>query len=113
MHVGMVAIFDGPPPAYRDVLALIDSRLGRVPRYRQRLAFVPFNQGRPVWVDETDFDIEHHVRHAALPKPGGEDELKRLAARLFGQRLDRPRAPWGRWLLEGGGGGPFAPVAQA
>jgi len=112
MHVGMVALFDGPPPTYRELLALIESRLPRVPRYRQRLAFVPFNQGRPVWIDENDFDIEHHVRHTALPRPGGALELKRLAARLFGQRLDRDRPLWELWLVEGVSDDQFALVAK-
>ena len=67
------------------------SRLHLVPRYRQRLAFVPFNQGRPVWVDDPHFNIGFHVRHTALPTPGGEDQLKRLTGRVFSQALDRDR----------------------
>src|SRR3982751_1268660 len=52
MHVGAVALFEGPPPPYPDLLALIEARLPGVPRYRQRVMFVPLKQGRPVWVDE-------------------------------------------------------------
>src|SRR5215467_12495058 len=85
MHVGGVAIYEGPVPPYEDVVALIASRLDRVPRYRQRLAFVPFNLGRPVWVDDAEFDLEYHVRHTALPAPGGDEQLRRLAGRLFAQ----------------------------
>jgi WS/DGAT/MGAT family acyltransferase len=112
MHVGMVAIYDGPAPGYRDLVALIDSRLHLVPRYRQRLAFVPFQQGRPVWVDEAQLDLEHHVRHTALPAPGGETELKRLAARLFAQRLDRDKPLWELWFVEGLDEGRFALIAK-
>ena len=79
----------------------ISSRLHLVPRYRQRLAFVPLNQGRPVWVDDPHFNIAFHVRHTALPQPGGDAQLKRLAGRVFSQALDRSRPLWEIWLVEG------------
>jgi diacylglycerol O-acyltransferase len=101
MHVGGVLVFEGRAPAYRDLLALVASRLHRVPRYRQRLAFVPLHLGRPVWVDDSDLDLEYHVRHTALPPPGGEEQLKKLAGRLFAQRLDRDKPLWELWLVEG------------
>src|SRR5438132_9056290 len=104
MHVGGVAIFEGPPPPYRDFLNLVEARLEQVPRYRQRVMFVPLKQGRPVWVDETQFDLEYHLRHTALPAPGGEAELKKLAGRLFSQALDRDKPLWEMWLVEGLGG---------
>jgi len=101
MHVGAVAVFEGKAPPYRDLLALIESRLSRVPRYRQRVQFVPFKQGRPVWIDESQFDLEYHVRHTALPAPGGDEELRRLAGRLFSQALDRDKPLWELWLVDG------------
>ena len=101
MHVGAVAVFEGEPPPYRDLLHLVESRLSRVPRYRQRVQFVPFKQGRPVWIDESQFDLEYHVRHTALPAPGGEPELQKLAGRLFSQALDRDKPLWELWLVEG------------
>jgi WS/DGAT/MGAT family acyltransferase len=101
MHVGAVALFEGPPPPYRDFLALIEARLSSVPRYRQRVMFVPGKVGRPVWIDETQFDLEYHVRHTALPAPGGEEELKRLVGRLLSQQLDRDKPLWEMWLVEG------------
>src|SRR6266851_4755514 len=104
MHVGAVAVFEGKAPPYRDLLQLIEARLHRVPRYRQRVQFVPFKQGRPVWIDESQFDLEYHVRHTALPAPGGDEELKRLAGRLFSQALDRDKPLWELWLVEGLGG---------
>ncbi len=101
MHVAGCAIFEGPPPAYEELLEEIVSRLHLVPRYRQRLALVPLGQGRPVWVDDPHFNAAFHVRHTALPHPGGEDELKRLAGRVFSQSLDRSKPLWELWLVEG------------
>ncbi len=101
MHVGAVALFEGPPPPYQDLLALIDARLESVPRYRQRVQFVPFKQGRPVWVDESQFDLEYHLRRTALPAPGGEHELKKLSGRLLSQALDRDKPLWEMYLVEG------------
>jgi WS/DGAT/MGAT family acyltransferase len=112
MHVGAVAVFEGRAPAYRDLVALIAGKLDRVPRYRQRLAFVPFDLGRPVWIDDATFDIEYHVRHTALPPPGGEEPLKKLAGRVFAQRLDRDRPLWEVWLVEGLGENRFALLSK-
>jgi diacylglycerol O-acyltransferase / wax synthase len=101
MHVGACAIFDGPSPAYEDLISGIEARLHLVPRYRQRLAFVPFGQGRPVWVDDPQFRLRFHVRHTALPKPGSDAQLRQLAAQIFSQELDRGRPLWELWLIEG------------
>jgi diacylglycerol O-acyltransferase len=101
MHVAAVMTFNGPAPAYRELLEAIESRLHLVPRYRQRLAFVPLGQGRPRWVDDPHFNANYHIRHAALPAPGSDEELKRLAARVFGQRMDRSKPLWEIWLVEG------------
>src|SRR5438309_9639077 len=89
MHVGAVAIFEGPPPPYRDLLALIEARPHHVPRYRQRVRFAPLKQARPVWADDTQFDLEHHDRHTALPTPAGAAELQKLVGRRFAQALNR------------------------
>jgi diacylglycerol O-acyltransferase len=112
MHVGAVFVYEGSLPAYRDLVSLIASRIERLPRYRQRLAFVPLNLDRPSWVDESHLDLEYHVRHTALPQPGGDEPLKRLAARLFSQRLDRDKPLWELWLVEGLGGGRFATISK-
>jgi diacylglycerol O-acyltransferase / wax synthase len=101
MHVAGCMVFEGEAPSYDELVEQISSRLHLVPRYRQRLAFVPFNQGRPVWVDDPHFNIAFHVRHTALPGPGGETQLKRLAGRVFSQALDRSRPLWEIWLVEG------------
>lgn len=70
MHVAACAIFEGEPPSHAELVEAIESRLHLVPRYRQRLAFVPLSQGRPVWVDDPYFNLAFHLRHSALPAPG-------------------------------------------
>ena len=101
MHVAGCMVFEGTAPAYDELVEQIVSRLHLVPRYRQRLAFVPLQPGRPVWVDDPHFNVAFHVRHTALPSPGGEEQLKRLAGRVFSQALDRSRPLWEIWLVEG------------
>lgn len=101
MHVGSVTIFEGDPPEYEDFVVGVEGRLHLVPRYRQKIARVPFGQGRPVWVDDPCFNIGYHVRQTALPPPGAEDQLRALAGRVFSQRLDRDKPLWEIWLVEG------------
>ena len=101
MHVGAVAIFEGPPPSYGDLLDHIRSRLHLVPRFRQKLAFPPAPTGRPFWVDDPAFNLEYHVRHSALPAPGSEEQLRNMAARIFSQQLDRTKPLWEMWLVQG------------
>ncbi|MDE3134656.1 MAG: wax ester/triacylglycerol synthase family O-acyltransferase [Acidobacteriota bacterium] len=112
MHVGACAVFEGTAPAYADLLATIEARLQLLPRYRQRLASVPLGQGRPVWVDDPQFRLPFHVRHTALPRPGSDEQLRRLAARIFSQALDRGRPLWELWLIEGVAGGRFALLSK-
>jgi WS/DGAT/MGAT family acyltransferase len=112
MHVAGCSVFKGEAPAYDELIGAIEARLHLVPRYRQRLAFVPFDQGRPVWVDDPHLNVRYHVRHTALPRPGGDAELKRLAGRVFSQALDRSRPLWELWLVEGLAGGRFALLSK-
>jgi diacylglycerol O-acyltransferase len=112
MHVAACAVFDGAPPSHQEVLDELESRLHLIPRYRQRLAFVPLNQGRPIWVDDPHFKLSYHVRHTALPRPGSDEELKRLAGRVFSQALDRARPLWELWLVEGLADGRFALLSK-
>ena len=112
MHVASVLVFDGDPPSYDELLEAIETRLHLVPRYRQRLAAVPFGQGRPVWVDDPHFSARYHIRHAAVPAPGTELELKALAGRLFAQPLDRDKPLWEIWLVEGLEGDRFAIIGK-
>jgi diacylglycerol O-acyltransferase / wax synthase len=112
MHVGGVLVFDGHEPTHEELIEQIESRLHLVPRYRQRLAFVPLQQGRPVWVDDPHFNPEYHIRHTALPRPGTEAELKRLAGRLFSQELDRSKPLWEIWLVSGLSGDRFGMISK-
>ena len=101
MHVASVMLFEGPPPPYDELLEGIEDRLGLVPRYRQRLAYVPLGQGRPRWVDDPHLNLRYHVRVTALPSPGSEEQLMDLAGRVFSQQLDRDKPLWEIWLVEG------------
>jgi diacylglycerol O-acyltransferase / wax synthase len=112
MHVASVALFEGPPPPYDEILEAIERRLSLVPRYRQRLAFVPLQQGRPKWVDDPHLNLRYHVRSTALPAPGSERQLKDLAGRVFAQQLDRDKPLWEIWLVEGLEDGRFAVLSK-
>jgi diacylglycerol O-acyltransferase / wax synthase len=112
MHVGALVIFEGPPPAHDDFCAHMESRLPRVPRYRQKLAFPPLETGRPFWVDDPNFNLGYHVRHTALPKPGSDEQLRELAGRIFSQRLDRSKPLWEVWIVHGLEGGRFALISK-
>jgi diacylglycerol O-acyltransferase len=101
MHVGGIMIFEGPPPAYDDLLEHIRSRLHLVPRFRQKLAHPPVPTGRPFWIDDPAFNLEYHVRHSALPSPGSEEQLRNMAARVFSQKLDRTKPLWELWMVQG------------
>jgi WS/DGAT/MGAT family acyltransferase len=101
MHVGSVAVFEGPAPSYGDVVRLLLSKLSLVPRYRQRVRQVPMQLGRPLWVDDPHFQILYHVRHTAVPGPGEDEQLRNLAGRVLGQRLDMAKPLWELWLVEG------------
>jgi WS/DGAT/MGAT family acyltransferase len=112
MHVAGVMIFEGSPPPYDELLTAIERRLGLVPRYRQRLAFVPLAQGRPKWVDDPHLNLRYHVRSTALPSPGSEQQLKELAGRVFSQQLDRDKPLWEIWLVDGLEGDRFAMLSK-
>ncbi len=108
MHIGAVASFEGPAPAFEALLDLLRGRLHLVPRYRQKLATPPLGTGRPLWVDDPDFDLEYHVRQTALPSPGSEEQLLNLTSRVFSQQLDRSKPLWEMWVVEALAGGRWA-----
>jgi WS/DGAT/MGAT family acyltransferase len=112
MHVGSVALFEGRAPDPGRLIAHIESRLHLVPRYRQKLAFPPLAQARPVWIDDPHFNPGYHVRHTALPAPAGEEDLRRLAGRVFAQRLDRSKPLWEIWLVDRVGEDRFALISK-
>ncbi len=106
MHIGGAGVLEAGalrrPDGALDIgriRAFIESRLPRIPRYRQVVSFTPF--GRHIWVDDPHFDVEYHVRHTSLPRPGGEAELKALCGRLFSQGLDRRKPLWEVWIVDG------------
>jgi diacylglycerol O-acyltransferase / wax synthase len=105
MHVGGLFIFDpaehGRRMAFPNFLELVRSRLHLIPRYRQKVVTPPFQLGSPVWVDDPDFDLSYHVRHAALPAPGTTAQLNEYAARIFSRQLDRARPLWELYVIEG------------
>jgi len=113
LHIGAVYIFEGEPesPGGRGALGIrqtLEERLHMVPRYRQRVRFRPLNLGHPVWVDDPDFDLDYHVRRAALPRPGGDAALREYAARVLARRLDVHRPLWELTVVEGLSGGRVA-----
>jgi diacylglycerol O-acyltransferase / wax synthase len=114
MHVGAASIFDAAPLRAADggididkIRRAIHARLHLVPRFRQRLAYIPYER-IPVWVDDDRFRLAYHVRHTALPHPGNERTLKRLVGRIMSQALDRKRPLWEMWVVEGLEGDRFA-----
>jgi WS/DGAT/MGAT family acyltransferase len=113
MHVASTSIFEGPAPSHQEFRDHIASRLHLVPRFRQKLRFVPFDQGRPVWVDDPHLNLDYHVRQSALPAPGSEEQLRNLAARIFSQQLDRSKPLWELWLVEGLHDGRFAIIGKS
>jgi diacylglycerol O-acyltransferase len=107
MHVASTQIHEmGPlrtPEGGVDAEAIkqaVAALLHRIPRYRQKLVSIPV-EGRPVWVDDPTFDVDYHVRHTSLPRPGTVRQLKRLSARIMQQHLDRQRPLWEIWIVEG------------
>lgn len=122
MHVGSVQLFpaaplrqngeDGAPGIDLERFeAYVLSRLHRMPRYRQRLAYTPV-EGHPIWIDDARFNLHYHVRHARLPRPGDERLLKRMVGRIFSQHLDRGKPLWEMWLIEGVEGDRVALVSK-
>ena len=110
MHVGELLVFQAPEHGfdYDRLVTLIRRRIAFVPRYRQRVRWVPGKLANPVWVDDQDFDVAFHVRRSALPTPGSEAQLRELVARIMSRPLDRTRPLWEVYLVEGLAGGRFA-----
>jgi diacylglycerol O-acyltransferase len=120
LHAASVTVFDGPALTWDELREHVESRLHLVPRFRQRFAEVPLDQGRPVWVDDPHFNLRYHLRHAGLPAPGSEEQLQNLAGRLFAQPLDRTKPLWEMWLVDrlgdwgdGSSEGRFALIAKS
>ena len=112
MHIGSVALFAGPAPRYEQFEAMVAGKLPAVPRYRQKVRFVPLQLGRPVWVDDPHFNLGYHLRHTALAPPGGDHQLRALVGRLMSQQLDRHKPLWEMWMVEGLEQGHWALVSK-
>ena len=101
MAIASIAVLEGPSPSQKELRELVQRRLPLVPRYRQKLRTVPFRLGRPVWVDDPDFDLSYHVRRTLLPEPGGDQQLAALMASVMSQRLDRDHPLWEYLVVDG------------
>jgi len=101
MHVGSLLLFEGPAPTYDELSAYIQSCLDRLPRHRQRVQRMPLDLAGPVWVDDPHFLLDYHLRHTAIPAPGGDTQLRNLFGRVLSNRLDVDRPLWELWLVEG------------
>jgi WS/DGAT/MGAT family acyltransferase len=105
MHVVMTSVVDPAtvPGGYSfpRLKEMIAERLPQAPVFQRRLVEVPLRWGHPVWVDDPDFDIDYHVRLAAVPKPGGLRELADIAGDIAGRQLDRSKPLWEMWIIEG------------
>jgi diacylglycerol O-acyltransferase len=112
MHIGGVSIFEGPPPRFEDLRAMVAGKLDLVPRYRQKVRFVPLAAGTPAWIDDPHFSLDYHLRHTAIPAPGSEQQLRQMAARVFSQQLDRNKPLWELWAVEGLGDGRWALLSK-
>ena len=101
VNVGGTMIMEGKPPSYEELLAHVESRLHLIPRYRQRVTRAPVVQlTNPKWTDDERFDIRWHVRRAALPSPGGDEELRDLIGQIMSDPLDLARPLWQLHLIE-------------
>ena len=101
LAIGAVSVLTGPMPDFDSLTSTLAGRVLSVPRFRQILRTQPFDLGAPTWVDDTDLDISHHIRRAALPRPGDEAALSRWVAEVMERRLDRDRPLWECWVVDG------------
>jgi diacylglycerol O-acyltransferase len=118
MHVASTLIFEAGPLRRPEggidmeaIRAATAAALHLIPRYRQKLKYVPI-ENSPVWVDDDRFNLDYHLRHTSLPKPGSEAQLKKLSARIMQQHLDRARPLWEIWIVEGLEGDRFAMISK-
>jgi len=101
MHLGSLAVFEGPPPSYPELVHLFTAKVPHVPRYRQVVRTAPLQVLGPAWADDEDFEIGYHLRHAMVPRPGRARQLRDLAGQIYAQPLNRDRPLWEAWFLEG------------
>ncbi|HEX4384167.1 MAG TPA: wax ester/triacylglycerol synthase family O-acyltransferase [Myxococcales bacterium] len=117
MHVGGLVILEAPPKDEEDggfsrIRNHIESRLDQIPPLRRRLLTAPLELDHPFWIEDPDFDVEHHVRHRALPSPGDDKAVSDLVCELASTRLDRNLPLWEIHYVEGLKGGRVATVTK-
>jgi diacylglycerol O-acyltransferase len=112
VNVGATLVLEGDPPTLEELLDHVESRLALVPRFRQRVKATPLQLTNPVWVDDPGFDLEWHVRHTALPRPGSMDQLRELVGRVLSTPLDLERPLWQLYLVENLEGGRHAYISK-
>ena len=108
MHIGSLAVFEGPAPSYAEVFDLFAAKLPLLPRSRQVVRAMPLQVLRPYWTDDEHFELRYHLRHATVAPPGGSEQLRQTASLVLAQRLDRARPLWEAWFLDGLEGGRWA-----
>jgi diacylglycerol O-acyltransferase / wax synthase len=101
LAIGALAVMAGPMPDFDTVVAGLAERILSAPRFKQVLRTRPLDLGAPQWVDDPTIDITHHVRRAALPRPGDDAALFRWVAQVMERRLDRDRPLWECWIVDG------------
>ena len=101
LAIGGLVILDGPMPDYQSLMSTLSARISICPRFAQKLRLHPLDLAPPEWVDDPGFDLAHHLRHIAVPKPGNDRELFRVVADHMAERLDRDHPLWKIWVVEG------------
>ncbi|WP_200827687.1 WS/DGAT/MGAT family O-acyltransferase [Thermomonospora echinospora] len=112
LHIASVTVLEGPPPTHEELVRTVTAKLPQVPRYRQRVRTVPLNLDLPGWVDDPNFRLSYHLRHTAVPSPGGPEQLRNLVGRIMSQRMDPARPLWEMWVAEGLADGRWALIAK-
>jgi diacylglycerol O-acyltransferase len=118
MHVGLLQILEARPLKnshhgidFEAIRQLVEAKLHRIPRHRQKLAWIPVDQ-HAVWIDDPHFNPDYHIRHTSLPRPGNESQLKQFMGRIMAQPLDRAKPLWEFWVVEGLGNSRFATILK-
>jgi diacylglycerol O-acyltransferase / wax synthase len=105
MHISMVVVIDPSTVpggySYEKLRDLVGARLAQAPVFRRRLVQVPFRLGHPYWIDDQSFDLGYHMRRAALPSPGGVEDLSRFVGDVSSRALDRSKPLWEMYIVEG------------
>lgn len=112
MHIGAVAVLDGPAPRRAELMRLVESKLPEIPRYRQTVRVPSLHLGPPVWVDDPSFELFRHIRATTLRRPGDDDALRALVGRVMSSPLDRSRPLWEMWVVNGFADGRWALIAK-